>query len=117
MPGAPAFEMNPKHDHLSVNWLEIFESSDKVACIAEIRQALLAKQYKLRRNGRFAVLNVGQAKQKVRTGAGKEVRILHWPKDNDTSHSGLFDYTSEDFQVALDLKSLVTARDVYPAFV
>ena len=117
LPTTAAFEPKSGADHLSVNWLEYFQSSDKDHCIAQIRQAFLDRPYELKSDGRFVVLNVDHAKQKVRTGAGKDIRILHWPGNRNQSHSGIFDYASEDLQVALDLRSVVTSRDVYLALV
>ena len=117
LPTAPAFKMKQGHNHLSVNWLEYFETDDTAQGIAHVRQAFEQKQYALKRDGRFAVLNVNAAQEQVKAGAGLDVRILHWPDSNDPSHSGVFDYTSEDLQVALDLKSLVTPADVYLALV
>ena len=117
LPAVPAFKMKQGHDHLSVNWLEYFGSDDIAQGIAHVRQAFVQKGYGLKRNGRFAVLNVNVAQQKVKSGAGLDVKILHWPGFNDPSHSGIFDYTSDDLQVALDLKSLVTSADVYLAIV
>ena len=113
LPLVPAFKMKQGHDHLSVNWLEYFGSDDIAQGIVHVRQAFVQRAYGLKRNGRFAVLNVDAARKQVKAGAGRDVRILHWPESNDPSHSGVFDYTSEDLQVALDLKSLVTSADVY----
>ena len=114
LPTVAAFQPKPNADHLSVNWLEHFQSSDKELCIGRVREAFLAKPFELKAAGRFAVLNTGQAVQCVKNGAGVDIRVIHWPEDNDPSHSGIFDYTSEDLQVALDLKSIVTTTDVYP---
>lgn len=113
VPAVTAFEMPLNQDHLSVNWLEYFESDDKEACIEAVRQAFRDKDFEAKRDGRFAVLNVGKAIEKVKLGAEQELRILHWPEADDPSHGGIFDYTSDDLQVALDLQSLVTASDVY----
>ncbi len=117
LPAVPAFKMKQGHDHLSVNWLEYLGSTDIAQGVAHVRHAFVQKEYRLKRNGRFAVLNVNAARKKVKAGAGRDVRILHCPEPNDPSHSGVFDYTSEDLQVALDLRSLVTSADVYPALV
>lgn len=115
VPLASAFEMSPGHDHLSINWLEYFEVDNMESSIDAVRQAFVNKQFKLKEDGKFAVLNVGSAKESVRVGAEKEIRILKWPNGGDDSHSGIFDYTSQDLQVAVDLHSLITSNDVFLA--
>lgn len=114
MPGVSAFEMPPGDPHLSVNWLEFYQSNHKDECIPEIRQEYLNNNYTLRANGRFAVLNVGESIDKNRLSDVPDIQILYWPENGYQSHSGIFGYTPEDFQVALDLVSLVTSGDVYP---
>ena len=115
LPTVAAFEPKPDADHLSVNWLEYYQPDDKDDSVAQIRQGFLDREYELKLDGRFAVLNVDKARHQVKIGAGIDIRILHWPENSNESHSGIFDYTSENLQVALDLKSIVTAGDVYPA--
>lgn len=117
LPLVTAFELGPQEDHLSVNWLEYFGLNDMDACMKEVRQAFIDKGYALRPSGKFAILMVSKAIDTVRLGAGVDLRILHWPENDDASHSGIFDYSSEDLQVALDLKSLVTPNDVHSALV
>ena len=114
MPLVGAFKLKDTEEHLSVNWLEYFELDTKDANLSKARQALIEKEYTIRKGGRFAVLNVGLARNTVLSGAKKPIRIMHWPKDDDPSHSGIFDYAAVDLQVALDLRSMVTPNDVYP---
>ena len=115
IPGVSAFEMEPGRDHLSVNWLEFLGPNNRDVCLAQVRQAISATGYQLRPSGRLAVLNVGQAKQKVRSSAQIEIRVLYCPEGGNNSHSGIFDYSSEDYQVALDLQTLLAPLDIFPA--
>ena len=106
----------PKQDeeYLSVNWLEYFGETDLGAAVERVREVFRSKNYQVRPNGRFAVLNVGAAKTAVREGVGQSLHINHLPVD-DESHSGIFGYASEDLAVAVELAALVTHQDVQPA--
>ena len=116
LPMVSAFELKKEgEEYLSVNWLEYFDAPDRAAAVNEVRRAFLDKGYGLRKNGRFAVFNVGAAKTAVREGAGRTLRIDHVPLDDDLSHAGVFGYTEDDFAVAVELKALVNYRDVYTA--
>ena len=66
MPMASAFELQPGEQYLSAKWLEYFDTLDLTIAVNEVRKAFLDKGYRLRQNGRFAVLNVGAAKTAVR---------------------------------------------------
>lgn len=86
------FQLNPRRTDdrgVSVNWLECYADCPKEAQLAEIRRVI---RLELRRNGRFAELNVGKVKQHL---AEKlpYLRIIHAPLDaegeleEDPSHS------------------------------
>ncbi len=114
LPLIAAFLNDRNQEHVSVNWLEFFDGVGGQAQIEQIRKAFRAKGYKLRKNGRFAVLNVGGSVDRVKQTTDMAIRFLHWPEDDDPSHSGIFDYRAEDFQVALELTNLVAPDDVFP---
>lgn len=85
--------------------------------VEQVREAFSSKNYRVRSNGRFAVLNVGEAKKAIQAAVGHALRIEHLPSDNDRSHAGIFGYTANDLVVATELKALVTSQDVHPAVV
>ena len=75
----------------------------------------------LKRNGRFAVVDVGQAKGAAQ-GKGYTLSIIYTPEQGGPSHSsvvGLPDDHKEEVEVrvATALMRLVTHEDVYPALV
>ena len=72
------------------------------------------RRYRLRRNGRFAVLNVGLTKAAVHQGLGLSLRIDHYPLE-DESHAGIHGYTPDDLAVAVELKALLSTGAVHPA--
>lgn len=113
-----AFEIAGGVSHLSVNWLQYFVrmgATDRVSQLDSIREAFVAKGYELRANGRFAVLNVGRVARTVALEINREIEVLHWPEDEDDSHSGIFGYGPDDLAVALELKNLLRAEDVFAA--
>ena len=112
---AAAFELRAGEDHLSVNWLEYFGAQVPEAAVGHVRNAFAAKHYRLGRNGRFAVLNVGAATTAVSETVDGPARIEHLPVDNDESHSGVFGYAADDLAVAVAIKALVSAENVLPA--
>ena len=112
---ASAFKPRMGEEYLSVNWLEYFPTREPAVGVQHVRAAFREKNYRLRPAGRFAVLGVGAAKQAVREGIGKELRIDHRPLENDLSHAGIHGYASDDLAVAVELKMLVGRGDVYAA--
>lgn len=84
-----AFRLRPNENGLSINWPGYFADLDKSEQINEVRRL---SRLRLRRNGRFAELNVGVAKQAVRAEL-PNLRFIHDPLpavdeyDADPSHS------------------------------
>ncbi len=110
LPKIAAFELRERESSLSVNWLEYF-GPDRDLAIQEIRQVI---QISLRPNGRFAVLGVAAAKEAI-IAAGNSPDVFSDPQPGDPSHASIGGYTSDDFDVAVELKALITHHDVYPA--
>lgn len=111
LPKVAAFELRARDTSLSVNWLEYF-GPDREPAIQEIRQVI---RITLRPNGRFAVLGVAAAKEAVIAGGGSSPDLFSNPHPNDPSHASLSGYTIDDFDVAVELKALVSHHDVHPA--
>ena len=111
LPKVAAFELRKRDSSLSVNWLEYF-GPDRDLSIQEIRQVI---QICLRPNGRFAVLGVAAAKQAIIAAAGSSPEVFSDRQPGDPSHASISGYTSDDFDVAVELKALVSHQDVYLA--
>lgn len=105
LPMPAAFELRPKEDYLSVNWLEFLHASDLGAAVGEVRTAFRRKGYHVKPNGRFAVLEVGEVKAAVVAITGT-ASVEHRRLDDDESHSGVFGYTADDFAVAVEIAAL-----------
>ena len=110
-----AFEMRVEENHLSVNWVEFFETPDMVAAVDKIREAFRSKGYSLRASGRFAVLGIEEIKLIGIEKARPSLHVNHLPLEDDESHAGIFGYTPDDLEVAAEIRALVGQSDVYPA--
>ena len=110
-----AFVPKKGANHLSVNWLEFFGSASLDTAIDQVREAFGQKGYRITRNGRFAAIHVGTAKRVVREAHRCSLSFKHLPAIDDKSHAGILGYDSEDFAVAVELKSLVKRQDVHQA--
>ena len=96
-----AFQLRQNESRLSVNWLEYFDALAKLEQLDEIRRL---SRMEIRKNGRFAQLNVGRTKQHLQDQLS-DIRFVHKPLnaagnyEADPSHSeilGLPDYPDEE---------------------
>ena len=102
-----AFLPRAGEDYPSVNWLEYFGTGDLGDAIEQVREAFRRKNYRVKSNGRFAVLEIGAVKAVEDT-----LHIKHLPSTNDGSHAGIFgDLTSN---TATELATLA-GQALYPA--
>lgn len=111
LPKVAAFELRERDPSLSVNWIEYF-GEDRETSIQEIRQVI---QINLRPNGRFAVFGVAAAKEAVIAGGGSSPDVFSSPHRNDPSHASSSGYMTDDYEVAVELKALVSQQDVHSA--
>lgn len=113
MPTTGAFTLRAGEDYLSVNWLEYFGAANVEAAVQLVRLAV-ARQLELRANGRFAVLNVGTARDAIAHDAGLNLPIEHMPTDADPSHSAMFADGVHRTKIAIELVALISSDDVFP---
>lgn len=115
-PLASAFGIRAGESYLSVSWLECLGGrGGSEAAVSRVRESLRSKGFRLRPNGRFALLNVGQMKTAIRRAFGRSLHVNHLPLPDDTSHAGVLGYTEEDRMIAAEISALVRARDVSAA--
>ena len=102
----------------SVNRLQHFQLEDRGGAIERIRQEFISYPYTLRRNGRFVVFNVGEAKAAALKAGGCELEFTYTPAPRLLSHSSIVnlpeDY-GEELVVAVALKRLIARSDTYEA--
>lgn len=110
---ATAFMVRQIEDSLSVNWLEFLNCSNRSEEIAEIRK-IYSKKLKVGQNTKIAVLNVGEVCGKVLTESpdSRVLKVLHNPSGSDQSHSGIYNYGSDDELIAELI--LETVGNLYP---
>lgn len=112
---ATAFMLRQSDTSLSVNWLEYFQCSSRHRAIAELRKVYSAKKLTIKVDGRIAVLNVGEVRMQVLTESPDRriLEVLHDPKENDPSHSGIYNLRYDDELIAELI--LETIRETCPA--
>ncbi len=105
-----AFYLSPDNDYLSVNWLEHFKVESINEQVQEIRNTV-NKKLKLKKNGRFAKLNVGEIKNKINGS-----RVKHIPERNDPSHSGIYVHGEQNNEITLELAHIIVPdKDIFEA--
>ncbi len=116
-PMASAFAIRPGEGYLSVNWLEHFglPVGEPEAALNRVRETLRSKGFRLRSNGRFALLNVGTVKTTIRRTYRRSLHINHLPLPDDASHAGILGYTERDLMIAAEIRASVRAEEVRAA--
>lgn len=105
-----AFELSKGANHLSVNWMEYDKSNNGIENQLEaVRNCMIAKEYAIRRNGRFARFNVGDVKKRI---SGSNVCSI--PEDNDPSHAGIC-ANERNREFSLEMANMVGPADIFPA--
>ena len=95
---------------LSTNWLEYFHASDREIQMSGVRGALSRKGFRVSANGKFAIVNVGEANRHV---SGVQLSFIVLGQASDPSHAGIFGYQAGDADTAIALAKSV--REMYPA--
>ena len=125
-PMASAFAIRAEGDQLWVNWLERSgvhggtdngsrDGNGRDAAVGRVRNTLLSKGSRLRAEGRFAVLNVGQVKATISQTLGRSLGITHLPLADDASRAGILGYGDQDLMIAVEIKAALLAEDVQDA--
>ena len=88
-----AFELRPREDHLSVNWIQYFDSDFNNGLIKTIHSVRNTR--KIGSQAFFAVASI-QALKNVFISNSLKPRIAYWPiKKINPSHSGIFHINNE----------------------
>lgn len=106
---------NKNEKDLSVNWLEKIHPSDRAEQIRLLQQTFAEKMVRISAGAEFAVLNVGGLRKNVAEGCPEcpLLEVLHLPKQDDPSRSGIFGIERDDQLVAELLLEAVLNH--YPA--
>lgn len=94
-------------DSLSGGWFERYEGADSDARLAALSKAL---DLTYRGRDRFALLNVGEAKEFVRanTADARVLRFLHEPEPGHDAHSAIFDTFKDEERISQLLAKAVS---------
>ena len=102
----------------SINRLQHFQLEDRDSAVECIRQEFISYPYKLRKNGRFVVFKVGEAKAAALT-TGYKLEFTYTPEEPRLlSHSSIVNLPedrNEELVVAVAIKRLITKSDTYNA--
>jgi hypothetical protein len=101
--------------HLSVNWLECLNCSNRPDEIAAVQRIYRRKFKSVPTNGKIAVLNVKEVRRKVFTESSdkRDIQVLHDPEEIDESHSGIYNIRYMELEIAELIHQVVQAE--YPA--
>ncbi len=88
---------------MSVNWAEYLGAWDVAEAAGMVCRLLRGKDYEVKPGGRMAVIGVGTAVSAALDAANKRIRIRHMPRPGDASHSGIFGYAYDDYEIAAAL--------------
>jgi hypothetical protein len=89
-----AFNLKPDEPSVSVNWLEYFGGDRETNIEASIKT--FRSTLTVGGKSAFGIGNVAKIKEVCRAN-GASVRIVHEPKDNNKSHSGIRRLPPDDF--------------------
>ena len=112
-----AFKFRDNEDYISVNWLEYPMAPDWDSAINMIREALYRKNFSIKHNGKFVVLNVGDIKEIVHKFIGVVPKVEHLPTEYDASHAGIFRFNATDALIVLLIARLARNSSTYPGVV
>jgi hypothetical protein len=89
-PKPDAFLPRSTESYLSANWLEHEHFKQSNACAIDQVRGILGRKIELKRDGRFAVFNIGDAKRRIaRNVRGMTLRVDERPEEDDPTHAGI----------------------------
>jgi hypothetical protein len=88
--------------YLSVNWLELLTGKDQPARLMTLRAEIAKAAYKISKNGRYAILNVGSTRELIheRTPDQRWVRVTQETEDFPYYHAGIHDTATDEMLAA-----------------
>jgi hypothetical protein len=115
---ASAFIIRQGEESLSVNWLECLGCGDRESEIRQMREIYGSKFSGIGHKARIAILNVGEICKKVLTehpDDSRNINVLHDPRENDPSHSGIYNLRPDDILIAELILSTIRTSNVHHA--
>ena len=113
MPTGVAFLPRTTDDYLSVNWLECFNEPSFASAIAKIRDVFRSKDFCIKPDGQFAIINVREAKF-AGLNANRNLRVERRSEPDDESHAGIIGYTATDLEIAEEIAYKIKPHELYP---
>ena len=116
LPTLQAFVPEPITAPLSVVWVEYFGDPEDTATFERLRSGVGA-HLRLRKNGRFAVINVGEAKRATQLPRAVPLGVTHAPQVDYPSHAEITGLIFGTPRRSRALQRLVSESDMYMAVV
>ncbi len=111
LPMPAAFEFRDDENFLSSNWIEYFGMPDLERGMKKVREEF-GRHHSTTTNGRFAVLNVGDAKKTINSEHDNELRIEDLQEEDYPSHTGIW-FPRDTLGIALTLSKMVKPEDMH----
>jgi len=103
----PLFQPRDDDDYLSGAWLEGTELRDQQDQVREVcRQLKESKSREVKANHKFALLNVGNAQESVKSRCKYELDFIHHPLPIYTSHSGIHGIEQDAHNISVELSEI-----------
>lgn len=112
-PEPAAFELRNDESFLSSNWIEYFGMSDLENGMKKVRDEF-QKHHSMTKKGRFAVLNVGDAKKTIEIEHGTELRIEDLQEEDYPSHAGIWFLQEDNLVISTILSEMVRPHNIHP---
>jgi hypothetical protein len=113
-PSGAAFMLRSGEEYLSVDWLNLLDSSSRQIQIAKVRN-VLSTRLAVSNSAKIAVLSISSMCGYVssNTSDNRKLKVIHHPFDNNLSHSGIHNLTDDDSLIADLLAEII--EEVFPA--
>ena len=103
----PLFQPREDDDYLSGAWLESTELRDQLDQVREVcRQLKESKSREVKASHKFALLNVGNAQESVKSRCNHELDFIHHPLPIYTSHSGIYGIEQDAHNISVELSEI-----------
>ena len=112
LPLPTAFELRDDEEFLSANWIECFCMSNLTSGMKKVREEF-KKHHGMTENGRFAVLNVGDARKTIYAEYDTALRIEDLQDENYPSHTSIW-WPPDTLEIAITLSEMVKPHDMHP---
>ena len=107
-----AFELRNGEVFLSSNWIEYFDMPNLISGMRKVRVEF-RKHHNMTKNGRFAVLDVGDTKKTIKSEHDTELLIEDLQDEDYPSHASINFSPEDNLVIPIILSEMVKPCDMY----